>query len=364
MLYTNQYLRKDIENLLNEHQDHSYENVIVDGFSGRIMAAPRVDNEKDTHIKHAVQIPGRSLLFYKADEFEGIPKSWIVNKDTFFTVAPLDSGIWYAWGRNQYPLAFLPNMQGINPITGLPFTSVQLEQYKNECPKHKVKFESDRYCPKCKYHWPSQNYITDPNPKWWDGWRTEDGHLRQFFFTEKEERIVATKILKEKAPEAFGWAMFLPKNPNMIRGNEWKYVTNANDWIYYESSNMPPLIGSWNLRLGSKRMSFSSNMKISQDQVFFCNASNDSNQNNQISTYSVNASYQPQITTKTVGIGAGAEVKMELSVDQHDLDWWKEEPNIKVQIYFIHPDLFSKVMKTYKGKEIKKEGYLEGIEVG
>jgi len=105
----------------------------------------------------------------------------------------------------------VPTVKGCNPVTGLQTSGFHLERYETKCPKHNTDFIGERFCEKCGYKWPERNYIS-MNPLWWDGFRAEDGTVRQFFFTEEMMRDVATALIgvKNTVP-AFGFAFFSPK---------------------------------------------------------------------------------------------------------------------------------------------------------
>jgi hypothetical protein len=102
----------------------------------------------------------------------------------------------------------------------MPCVDAGLEQYIDTCPKHDVKFGPNRYCEKCGYKWPKQNYIcttATPNGNLWlDGFRTAEGVVRQYILTNEKIRGVAANILKEERVFAVGISFFLSVNPKPV----------------------------------------------------------------------------------------------------------------------------------------------------
>jgi hypothetical protein len=116
-----------------------------------------------------------------------------------------------------YDVAIVISIQGVNAITGLETEDVILEQYKEECPKHKTKFGPHRYCEKCGFRWPKQNYLCSTGQPlgqlWIDGFRAADGFVRQYILSEDKMKGVACNIIGEsKRVHAIGLSFFLSKS--------------------------------------------------------------------------------------------------------------------------------------------------------
>ena len=124
-----------------------------------------------------------------------------------------ETGLWFDWTFNSDKnTAIVPTVKGCNPITGLKTSGFHLERYEDKCPKHGCDFIGDRFCEECGYKWPCQNYVAYPNLLLWDGYRSEDGNVRQFFFTEELMRDVSSALIgRENTVPAFGFAFYTPK---------------------------------------------------------------------------------------------------------------------------------------------------------
>jgi len=127
---------------------------------------------------------------FPVDEYPAAPDSWMhgsASESSYFVPIVPEHGMWLDFNTNYvhtHHIAIVPSIQGINPITGLKSDPIRLEQYKNMCPKHQAEFRQDRYCNDCNFKWPAQNYlntVSTPHGKLWlDGFRAEDGVVRQW----------------------------------------------------------------------------------------------------------------------------------------------------------------------------------------
>jgi hypothetical protein len=177
------------------------------GFKAEIMEAPRLVGD------HVFDLPeGRALQVYYADEFLHPPGNWMKGQGVFVVPIRPNKGLWFNWrGNDELNTAVLPTIKGANPITGLRTSGFHMEKYEDKCPKHGCDFMADRFCPECDFKWPERNYCS-MNPLWWDGFRADDGTVRQFFFSEDELRDVASHLIgKENVVHAYGFTFFTPK---------------------------------------------------------------------------------------------------------------------------------------------------------
>lgn len=184
-------------------------NITNGGYTAKIMKADRLVGDKT----HGLP-PGRSVLAIPIHCLPGAPDSWVKDPGTYVIEVDAEHGIWFDWRENDvFNTAIVPTVKGINPITGLKTEDVGMHQYREKCPIHNETFAHELFCEKCGYHWPAQNYVSHPNILWWDGFRQPDGTVRQFFFTEEDQRDVASAIIgKENTIPAFGFAFYRCKN--------------------------------------------------------------------------------------------------------------------------------------------------------
>jgi len=175
-------------------------------------------------------LPGYSKRMpYLVDEYPACPKNWMRSKGkvkSYFVPVVEGKGMWLDFNENQenqYHLAIVISIQGVNPVTGLPCKEAKLEQYSDKCPKHNVDFGPERYCDKCRFHWPKQNYIsTTGTPKdyfWLDGFKAANGIVRQYILTAEKMKGVAanTEGVKENRVYAVGVSFFLSKDKKPVQ---------------------------------------------------------------------------------------------------------------------------------------------------
>jgi len=163
--------------------------------------------------------PYARCMAYPVDEYLACPKTWMhgaAKASSYFVPVKVGRGMWFDFTQNAFhshDVAVVTSVQGINPITGQKVTTLNLEQYKENCPKHDVPFQQDRYCPKCEYKWPAQNYLatTTRFKLWIDGFRNEKGEVRQYIITEDETRGVAAQLIGEDRVWAIGFAFYQSK---------------------------------------------------------------------------------------------------------------------------------------------------------
>lgn len=175
------------------------------GYSAQLMEAERLKGDR----LHALP-PGRPISAIPIHCLPGAPEGWIRDPGSYVVKVNKECGLWFDWrGNDEFNTAVVPTVKGMNPITGMQTENVFMQQYREKCPKHDIPFAHGLYCEKCGYKWPAQNYVSNPNILWWDGFRQADGSVRQFFFTEEDMKDVASAIIgKENTVPAFGFAFY------------------------------------------------------------------------------------------------------------------------------------------------------------
>ena len=158
---------------------------------------------------------------YVVDEYENCPDNWMHGSDkasSYFVPVEPNRGLWFDFTANDlhsHHVAVVVSVQGINPVTGQKTSCLNLEQYKGKCPIHEKNFEYNRFCPDCGYEWPAQSYLatTTRQVLWIDGFRGENGKVRQYIITEEEIRGIAAQMIGDERVFAIGFAFYLSKNP-------------------------------------------------------------------------------------------------------------------------------------------------------
>jgi hypothetical protein len=343
------------------------------GFRAKIMEAERLSGD------HIFGLPpGSPLNVYPSGVFLEYPEQWMKGPGVFVVPVKPNKGLWFDWTLNSsVNTAVLPTVKGCNPITGMPTSGFRLERYVDKCPKHGVEFESDRYCPKCDYKWAKQNYVTG-SPMWWDGFRSEDGSVRQFFFTEDEIRDVASHMIgKENTVPAFGFAFYRQK---ILRAGmfeihtkydyEEKYKNPLKDMWYLSNTNNYGVYSDTKSTSSGRYFANSGNILccsgLSSPQVCTSRSAHGNSYLGKVEEDHTTTSYSVQTdSVKEVSIGAGAKIKQELNEDKYEFDSWEDSPAASMVIYFVFQEKLDKMIsKGIKDLNGVKEGMLNGIPVG
>jgi len=373
------------------------------GYKATIMEAPRLIGDHT----HALP-PGTALEVYEVDSFKEKAPHWIIGEGSYVVKVNPDKGLWFDWRANPITTAILPSIKGCNPITGQLIDGFSLEQYKTKCPVHNIDFESGLKCPECGYKWAPQNYIATPNYLWWDGFRTQDGEVRQFFFSEDMKRDVATGLLgKENTVPAFGFAFYkntkMPIMNTRSRGVEsysgyvqTEICYNDNSYLdcssgakgvqgfqgpqgvfgvinscavnsvgaqgYTGTKGNPGVIGvlsNQNLELNFSDISPTLYCVNSSDTFSTDTLASRRLSSNRLSSVSV----EPKAKVD-VAVGAGAKIHQSISADKADLSDYTETPEAIIRVYFVFETEFN--MYASKGfiSSPRREGYLANITVG
>jgi hypothetical protein len=177
---------------------------------------------EEIEVKHGLPPYGRRKVF-EVDKYPACPTNWMHGSSkasSYFVPIKEEHGMWLDFNRNKnhtHDVAIVISIQGVNPITGQKTDTLNLEQYKENCPVHNVPFKQGRFCEECKYEWPKQNYLCTTGQPWgflWlDGFRKANGQVRQYIFTEEEAKGVAKNIIGKDRVFAIGVGFYLSKNP-------------------------------------------------------------------------------------------------------------------------------------------------------
>ncbi len=362
------------------------------GFFARIKEADRLTGD----YVHSLP-PGRDLPVYQADAFKVYPENWMKGPGVFVVPVRPNKGLWFDWRDNDAcNTAIIPTVKGCNPITGLQTTGFFMERYESKCPKHGCDLQAERFCPECGYKWSDRNYVSQ-SPLWWDGFRSEDGSVRQFFFTEEMMRDVATHMIgKENTVPAFGFAFYSTKQPRPKIVEQYIYQSYAVKTPVYLNAPLYSTGGIHEVKGGQsglgtlrcakkfktstealqKDVSFSCSAPAPSEQMsasmeslidMDCERSYNPSQNDVVldsftMETEVRESYTPQ---KEVVVGAGVKIRQELPVDTGNLDIWKDKPDSVMTVYFVFQEEFNRMaaggLKDFKDC---KDGMLNGLPVG
>lgn len=306
--------------------------------------------------------PANPQPVFVVDDYKDVPENWIHGSglsSSYFCPIEEGEGMWLDFtGNNGYnhDVAVVVSIQGINPITGQKTDVIKMEKYTTHCPIHDSEFGHGRYCEDCGFKWPAQNYIstTTGKPLWIDGFRTEDGSVRQYFFTEEEAKGVASQIIGEDKVYAIGIAFYVSKKPKER---------------FVERIGVGPF--------GASDYTFTS-MGFEDTGISLCGASPvsditiswDASENQKTSeTLSLNLiekgleETSEEEALRNFEVGAGALISQDLGDDPKDLDYWEKEPHGFLYINYANTKFIEKILRGGK-KERNKEGFLKGLRIG
>jgi hypothetical protein len=179
----------------------------ANGYYASIMRAEKAAKD-NSGLPLGIPIPVMPVDYLKSR-----PNFWIGGQGSYVCPIESDWALWFNWQMNINNISILTSVKGMNPITGQRIAGYELEQYKNKCPIHDIEFKHGKFCPECNFKWPDQNYITDPNPYFLDGFRAADGTVHQFYFTEDMAKSIPELVIgKEDTIPGFGFCFYSLKN--------------------------------------------------------------------------------------------------------------------------------------------------------
>jgi len=315
------------------------------GFKARLMRAQRLQDRGGVH-----GLPsGRSIPIFPIAALPGAPEGWVREAGTYVCPVSTEWGLWFDWTNNDsLNTAVLPSVKGMNPITGQKIDGFGLEEYSDKCPIHGTPFSHGTLCEECGYAWPPQNHVSYPNTLWWDGFRQPDGKVRQFFFTDDDERDVASKVIgKENTVPAFGFAFYRTKNPRTPSPRTSSFALFSDSQQTYGYSVMDSVM----------------DMDEGQESAAYCSQPILISSRGSISTRKMMASAQKQ--SKSVSVGAGAQIRQELDRDSLGIDGWQDQPAAVIRLYFAFEEQFKQIVENggvTKGCPYAMEHLLKGQE--
>ena len=344
--------------------------------------------------------PYAKRMPYLVDEYPACPEKWMRSEGrtkSFFVPVEEGKGMWLDFNEcnnHTHNVAIVISIQGINPITGLPCNDPQLEQYIDECPKHKVKFGPDRYCKKCNFRWPKQNYIcttATPGGQFWiDGFKAADGIVRQYILTAEKMRGVASNVIGKDRVYAIGISFFLSKEKkpessmNILRSCsstpfgylfthsppvEWNHTTSSGGFGDANGNNIYKDICENKTEATYSYLSCA-NSSDTQKGIVKCGgigkggARRISSPSIDIKEFDCTRSLG-NIRTKKLEVGAGAKINQVIYDDTEGLDFWHNEPEAITCINYCSEKECRAIIEQGR-VDIKgnAEGFLQDVPVG
>lgn len=393
----------------------------VNGLGCDMMEARALKSVYDSKGNEKAQSlpPGNRISAYVVDEYPACPANWEHGSDkasSYFMEVREGAGMWLDFNScrsDLYDIAVVVSVQGINSVTGKKTDKIRMEQYKTQCPVHKVDFHQDRYCPECKYKWPAQNYLaTTGTPGgyfWLDGFRSADGVVRQYIFSADEAKGVAAKKIGNERVHAIGIAFYRSKKKkpvyeghSVLRGAksatfqplnsqpQWYYNINKEiktsgtletKSLFYDSdcdSDNTPIGSAGPQGMAESINSLSPVCGGGAAAAAYEAPQANVNDSRGLHTYSSSSvKWKTSIRevpgvmervssvtpVKNYEVAAGARIDQDVYADPKDLDYWEEEPAGFIYINYTDSETLQKILKAGKRPE-SEEGFLADVPVG
>jgi len=319
--------------------------------------------------------PGNARVAFAVDEYKAAPDAWMHGSgkaSSYFVPILAEHGMWLDFNANAqhtHDVAVVISVQGVNPLTGRKIDPIRLEQHKENCPVHNTPFKQDLFCETCEFKWHPQNYLaTNATPHgmfWIDGFRTEDGTIRQWFFTEEEAKGVASQLIGDQRVFAIGIAFYLSKKPKPVK----TYTGGAGGSTYgtggqvsftnycVNEGGMESLGTVMDCNTGPTDYSG----KIAQSQDLAAKPVKSRRTRGGPRGQS-QGSEEIERSLKKLEIGAGAKIQQEIYRDSENLDYWQDEPAGMIYINYCDVDSAQRIIAAGKREEAP-EGFLSGLKL-
>lgn len=338
------------------------------------------------------------------DEYPNCPDNWehgSSKASSYFVEAKEGCGMWLDFNANknyEYDIAAVISIQGVNPITGQPTNiPLKLQKYEKQCPLHLEDFAQDRFCNKCGFKWPSQNFISSsgsPSDRFWlDGFRNAEGSVRQYVFTKDTAKGVANAILGEDKVYAIGVAFYRSKQkkekPRALSGfsgysgvsgysgasghsgfseilrKRSMSVAPQSSFIKDQWLNSPhkATLQSNQVNYGARGSSASAFYSTFSPNTVESYSSGDVYETSFMDFDNDSISSDEKQESISYEVGAGSKIKQDIYVDKNSLDYWEEAPHGIIYVNYTDSKTMKKIVSKGKRKE-SEEGFLSVVEVG
>lgn len=314
---------------------------------------------------------------YAVDEYD-CPTDWMRGSGiagSYFVGVEAGKGMWLdfnANGNHTHHVAILISIQGVNPLDGQSLVEidqrVSLKQYKMKCPLHDIDFKQDRFCEKCGYKWVPQNYLsttgTPYGSLWLDGVFAEGGIVRQYYFTEEQEKGFAHQVIgSEKKVYSIGVAFYLSKEPKPVP----KYVKHklsGLDGVFVNSSYHPmvPKTGPLKRYVPYASLIMRKSAVFNDVEYGHYSAERLVGQNCDVDHDFSDGDVE---CSMSLDIAVGAKIGQKIYEDPESLEFWQDKPAGLLYINYCPKEKLASILERGK-KDLTKngEGFLAGMKVG
>jgi len=318
--------------------------------------------------------PYARVKAHVVDEYPACPSSWMNGSDissSYFVPVKAGKGMWLDFNgchNHNHEVAVVISVQGVNPINGQKQNVMRLEQYKTNCPIHDKTFKQDRFCEDCGFKWPAQNYLATtgtPHGQFWiDGFRSENGQVRQYIFTEEEAKGVASQLIGDDKVYAIGIAFYLSKEKKKVKSESTtssamgKPLSSFHDLF----EDMWGKKGPASSTLHTNSITRNSIAETPTSKGIFRGSNSDVEGTIEMPEMTVctDTNTEEIVVDKKLEVGLGSSINQEVNKDTESLDFWQDKPAGFIYINYCTQDQCEKILAAGKRKE-KKGGFTNGL---
>lgn len=334
---------------------------------------------------------------FPVDDYPAAPEHWMrgsATEGSFFSPVREGRGLWLDFNgcaADEYDIAIVVSIQGLNAITGIK-AGTNLEQYREKCPKHDEPFGAERFCAKCGWKWPPQNYLATAGTPfgllWLDGFRAADGRVRQWVFTADEARGVAAHVIGAERSHSLGISFYRSKEKKPVRArmnpyeflvgggvklDSWLTTNEIGSWNYNSNSGGDggtlnctvggPVCGGGGDTFGSSVSSFGGSIKSSPSKRRLTKAGMKA-----FTSHGVGIGMNSVLRSKSVKnleVAAGARIRQSVFEDRSEMSHWREKPEGVLYVHYVDEEHARAIIDAGKRDlEAGGEGFLQGLRVG
>jgi hypothetical protein len=319
--------------------------------------------------------PYAPVVGYDVDKYPAAPADWPRSEGTlasYFVAVRDGCGMWLdlnACRSHSHHVAAVVSIQGINPLTGRKTDKQELEKYQDD-PSIEPWLRG------------YQNYLattcTPSGLMWIDGFRAQDGTVRQYVFTKDESKGVAAQLIGVNRVFSIGVSFFLSKEPKPVQAERLRSMSFGSGGLI--SAEVPPVSKgiAW-IGHGSSAVlnAYASQDSQCLDSVATYSASVSSKESRLLSAKGTRGakgasgphghetrliSTSPVVPVERLEISAGAEISQQLYKDPSDLGFWQSEPFGTVVVNYAPQESIDQIIAA--GVTPSSEGFLDQLDTG
>lgn len=307
---------------------------------GLVVNLPSAYTAATTAAQNPRRLPSYNpVAGHAVDDYAACPETWPRRAGTtgsYFVAVEEGRAMWLDFNvcvTHPYHVAVVVTIQGINPLTGRRTAAPALERYPDD-PSVETWLRG------------RQNYLSTVGTPvglfWIDGFRAQDGTVRQYVFTADSSRGVAAQLIGVDRVFAVGAAFFLSRQPKPVcLATPCGERVSVAGQVPHDSGLMrsyKPASQAW-YAAGNSPMTCSTLAANGPVQVFAAST-----------------------VRRSLELAAGEEINQVLYRDPTELDFWQAEPAGLVVVNYAPASQVQDILAG--GRQAPSEGFLNGLTKG